>query len=151
LTLLRETTQLDLTLTREDFTSPTVESYWLSQNILYLRVFQFGSRTEAEFDTDLRSGLPVARSVVLDLRNNGGGLVSAAVAMVSRFVTDGVVFEERSRGGQVDKVSVDGNHPAAALPLVVLVNASSASSAEIVAGSLQAHHRAELVGNGDVR
>ena len=83
---------------------------------------------------------------MLDLRNNGGGLVSAAVAMVSRFVTDGVVFEERSRGGQVEKVSVDGNHPAAALPLVVLVNGSSASSAEIVAGSLQAHDRAELVG-----
>jgi carboxyl-terminal processing protease len=114
--------------------------------ILYLRVCQFGGSTESEFDRDIRSGMAGARGVILDLRDNGGGLVSAAVAMVSRFVADGLVFEERGRGGQTQKISVDGNHPAAGLPLVVMVNGNSASSSEIVAGALQAHHRAELVG-----
>jgi peptidase S41-like protein/rhodanese-like protein len=66
--------------------------------------------------------------------------------MVSRFVAAGLVFEERGRDGRTDRVPVDGDHPAAALPLVVLVDRASASASEIVAGSLQAHGRAPLVG-----
>jgi carboxyl-terminal processing protease len=56
------------------------------------------------------------------------------------------VFEERGRDGRTDRTYVDGNHPAARVPLDVLVNANSASASEIVAGSLQARSRAKLVG-----
>ena len=66
--------------------------------------------------------------------------------MISRFVANGEVFEERGRDGRTDRTYVDGNHPAAKVPLEVLVNANSASASEIVAGSLQAHSRAKLVG-----
>ena len=66
--------------------------------------------------------------------------------MISRLVTSGEAFEQRGRGGRVDRTDVDGNHPAADLPVVVLVNGNSASASEIVAGSLQARARARLVG-----
>jgi carboxyl-terminal processing protease len=142
----RATDQFDVAVTRERFQSPTVESLRLPGDILYLRVYQFGDSTQREFDRQLAASLAGARGAVLDLRGNGGGRVSAAVAMVSRFVAAGVVFEERGRDGRTDRVSVDGNDPAPTLPLAVLVDGSSASASEIVAGSLRAHGRATLVG-----
>jgi carboxyl-terminal processing protease len=66
--------------------------------------------------------------------------------MVSRFVASGDVFEERGRDGRTDRVPVDGNDPAATLPLAVLVDEASASASEIVAGSLRSHARATVVG-----
>lgn len=143
--VLRGTSQLDLTVDRENFQSPTVESFRFPGDILYLRVYQFGDTTQREFDSQLRAGLDGARGLILDLRGNGGGLVSAATAMISRFVAHGEAFEERGRSG-TDRTYVDGNHPAATVPMVVLVNANTASASEIVAGSLQAHGRAKLVG-----
>jgi len=139
-------TEQDVTVTRENFQSPTVQSLRLEQNVLYLRVYQFGDATQKEFDAQLRAGLPGAKGVVLDLRDNGGGFVSGAEAVISRFVTSGEAFEQRSRDGKVERTEVQGEHPAAEVPLVVLVNESSASASEIVAGSLQAHQRARLVG-----
>jgi carboxyl-terminal processing protease len=143
----RATGEVDLTATRENFESPTVQSFRLPDQFLYVRIYQFGDGTEREFDSQLQAGLPGARGMVLDLRDNGGGLVTAAVAVISRFVARGEAFEERGRDGKTDRKYVQGDHPAAALPpLVVLVNGSSASASEIVAGSLQAHRRASLVG-----
>jgi carboxyl-terminal processing protease len=136
----------DVTVTREDFQSPTVQSLRLEGDVLYLRVYQFGDSTQQEFDAQLQAGLPGATGVILDLRDNGGGFVAGATAVISRFVASGEAVEQRSRDGAVDRTNVDGNHPAAAVPLVVLVNENSASASEIVAGSLQAHGRARLVG-----
>jgi len=144
--LRRGTAELDVTVRRENFQSPTVLSFRFPEDLLYVRVYEFGDGTEKEFDSQLQAGQTGARGVILDLRNNGGGLVTAAVAMISRFVASGEVFEERGRDGRTDRTFVDGNHPAASVPLVVLVNGNSASAAEIVAGSLQAHGRAKLVG-----
>ena len=146
LLVARQAAQLEMTVTRERFQSPTVEAARLPDGILYVRVYQFGDSTEKEFDDGLEKGLPGARGGVLDLRGNGGGRVSAAVAMVSRFVAAGEVIEERGRDGRSDRIAVDGRHPAATLPLVVLVDRGSASASEMVAGSLQAHGRAKLVG-----
>ena len=138
--------ELDVRVPRANFESPTVESVRLEGDVLYLRVYQFGDATEREFDSQLKAGLPGAKGVVLDLRDDGGGFVSAATAVISRFVAGGEAFEQRGRGGRVDRTDVDGNHPAADVPLVVLVNGNSASASEIVAGSLQARARARLVG-----
>ena len=138
--------QLDVSVTRENFTSPTVGSTTLPGGILYLRIYSFGTTTATEFDKQLAAGLPGARGAVLDLRNDGGGLVDAARAVISRFVATGEAFEVRSRDGVTQRTNVEGEHPAADLPLVVLVNASTASAAEIVSGSLQTRGRARLVG-----
>jgi carboxyl-terminal processing protease len=144
--LRRGADELDVVVTRENFQSPTVQSFRFPDSLFYLRVYEFGDGTQKEFDSQLQAGLPGARGVILDLRDNGGGLVSAAVAMTSRFVASGEVFEERGRNGGADRTYVDGDHPAASVPLMVLVNGNSASASEIVAGSLQAHGRAKLVG-----
>jgi carboxyl-terminal processing protease len=136
----------DVNVTRENFKSPTVQSLRLENDILYLRIYQFGDTTQQEFDAQLKAGLPGAKGAILDLRDNGGGFVSAAAAVISRFVGAGEAFEQRGRDGQVDKTKVDGNDPAAQLPLVVLVNENTASASEIVSGSLQARGRARLVG-----
>jgi len=138
--------ELDAPVTRADFQSSSVQSARLEGDLLYLRVYDFGDATEREFDAQLTSGLPGARGVVLDLRDNGGGFVSAATAVISRFVASGEAFEEKGRDGGTSRTAVTGNHPAANVPLTVLVNGNSASASEIVAGSLQAHHRAPLVG-----
>ncbi len=142
----RNSQEIDVPVVRADFQSPSVESARLEGDVLYLRVYDFGDSTERDFDAQLTSGLPGARGVVLDLRDNGGGFVSAATAVISRFVASGEAFEERGRDGGASKTAVSGNHPAASVPLAVLVNGNSASASEIVAGSLQAHHRAQLVG-----
>ena len=138
--------ELDVQVTRGNFQSPTVQSLRLEDGALYMRIYQFGDSTQREFDDQLSVGLPGARAVVLDLRDNGGGFIDKARAVISRFVESGEAFEQRGRDGRVVKTNVDGNHPAATLPLVVLVNENTASASEIVAGALQARSRAHLVG-----
>jgi carboxyl-terminal processing protease len=83
--------------------------------------------------------------MVLDLRDDPGGFTSAAVDVISQFVTSGEAFETRGRNG-TDHTMVGSEHEAPTIPLIVLVNANSASASEIVAGSLQVHHRTRLVG-----
>jgi carboxyl-terminal processing protease len=138
--------EIDATVTRADFQSPSVQAARLENDVLYIRVYDFGDATEREFDAQLQSGLPGARGVVVDLRDNGGGFVNAATAVISRFQASGEAFEEKGRDGRLNRTSVSGNHPAASVPLVLLVNGNSASASEIVAGSLQAHGRTRLVG-----
>lgn len=137
---------LDVAVERADFASPMVVSLLLDGSVLYLRVYQFGNDTQAQFDAQLKANLPAARGVVLDLRDNPGGFIDAATAMISRFVADGEAYELRGRSGSVDRRPVAGDHSGAQVPVVVLVNANTASAAEIVSGSLQARHRAQLVG-----
>jgi carboxyl-terminal processing protease len=135
-----------VTVARADFQSPTVQSVRLRGDVLYLRVYQFGDSTQEEFDAQLRAGIAGVRGVILDLRDNGGGFVNAATSVISRFVESGEAYEQRGRDSDVQRTNVDGNHPAAGVPLIVLVNENSASASEIVAGSLQARGRARLVG-----
>ena len=144
LLLQRGASQLTVSVHRAPFTSPTVVSARLPGDIFYLRIYQFGTTTADEFTQQLHAGLP-ARGVVLDLRGNGGGLVNAAVTVVSAFVKSGEVLETRERN-RTQVTDVLGGAIAPTVPLVVLINGGSASSSEIVAGALQAHHRAELVG-----
>ena len=146
LDLLRAGVAVEVTVDRESFTSPTVVSRRLEGDVLYIRVYQFGNATASEFDSQLRAGLPGARGVVLDLRENPGGLVDAAAAVLSEFIEGGELFEVRDRSGAVTRRSPSGDHPGARVPLVVVVDANSASASEIVAGSLQERGRARLVG-----
>ncbi len=140
----RGDSQLTVSMHRRPFTSPTVVSTQLPGDVLYLRIYQFGTTTAEEFTRELKSGLP-ARGVVLDLRQNGGGFVSAAVTVVSAFLGSGEVFQTQSRDS-THVTDVDGDAVAPTIPLLILVDGSTASSSEIVAGALEVHHRAELVG-----
>ena len=137
---------LTKTLTRAEIHVPTVRSAVIANHVLYVRIYQFGTDTSTEFASALSNGLPGAVGIVLDLRGDPGGFISAADDVISQFVASGETFELRDRNGKREVHEVSGHHAAPTLPLVVLVDANSASASEIVAGSLQFHQRAKLVG-----
>ena len=137
-----------VTITRAEIHVPTVRSTEIGNQVLYVRIYQFGTQTEtsAALSSALSTGLPGKTGVVLDLRGDPGGFISTATDVISEFVSSGETYELRDRSGTVERNQVSGHPAAPTIPLVVLVDANSASASEIVAGSLQVHHRAKLVG-----
>lgn len=135
-----------VTITRAEIKVPTVRSAVIANHVLYVRIYQFGTDTSTDFASALTNGLPGATGIVLDLRGDPGGFITAADDVISQFVASGETFELRDRSATVERHTVSGKPAAPTLPLVVLVDANSASASEIVAGSLQVHHRAKLVG-----
>jgi carboxyl-terminal processing protease len=87
-----------------------------------------------------------AQGIVLDLRNDPGGLLNEAVGVASQFLAEGNVLQEKNAQGTIKNVPVTGNPSAPDIPLVVLINQGTASAAEIVSGALQDAQRAKLVG-----
>ena len=145
LTILRGGATMTFTITRAEIQVPTVRSATVGNNVLYVRIYQFGAQTSKEFGAALSSGLKGSSGMVLDLRGDPGGFISAADDVITQFVTSGETFETRGRSG-TDRHQVGATHGAPNVALVVLVDANSASASEIVAGSLQVHGRAKLVG-----
>ena len=84
---------LTVTMTRADIEIPTVRSTVLGNRILYLRIYQFGSKTSADFASALKTGVSGANGVILDLRGDPGGFISAADDVVTQFVASGETFE----------------------------------------------------------
>jgi len=138
---------LNFTLTRQEINVPSVATHVFNNRILYIRVYDFGSRTATEFEQALRANLKgsVTR-IVLDLRDNPGGYVDAANDVISEFVSSGTSTILVPRNGKDEVRSVTGNGLAFGNPLVVLVNENSASASEITAGAIKDHGRAKLVG-----
>jgi len=146
LTIQRGGQTFSVTVTRAEIQVPSVRSTVIADHVLYVRLYQFTTTTTDEFHAALTNGLPGAKGMVLDLREDPGGFIDQADHVISEFVASGETFELRDRSSHVDRHMVSGEHLATSVPLVVLVDANSASAAEIVAGSLQVHHRAKLVG-----
>ena len=146
LTILRGTTTFTVTITRAEIQVPSVRTSVIGNKVLYVRIYQFGGNTSNEFDNVLKTQLKGITGVVLDLRDDPGGYVSAANDIISEFVTSGETFELRDRNGNVERSDAGGQHRAPTVSLVVLVNGNSASASEITAGSLQVHHRGKLIG-----
>lgn len=151
LTILRESEPdpFDIELKRAIVKLSSVKRNRLSDQIGYLRVTQFQANTAENFrkelkelrDNDAFSGL------IIDLRNNPGGLLTAAVSIADSFIKDGVIVSTKGRS---DASKKEYNATAVDLiegkPIVVLVNGGSASASEIVAGALQDHKRAMIMG-----
>jgi carboxyl-terminal processing protease len=117
------------------------------RRIGYVRVSAFHTNTMHEFNAALRAlRTKRARGLILDLRFDPGGLMHQAVGMVDRFVDEGMILSTVTRRRAVQEYYATGPGSMTEIELAVLINASSASSAEIVAGSLQDHGRATLVG-----
>jgi carboxyl-terminal processing protease len=116
-------------------------------SVALLRLEQFSSGSAEQLKAALAAIVATGPDgVVLDLRGNPGGYVGEAVAVASQFLADGVVYESRDAGGSVTPTEVTPRGLATDVPLVVLVDGSSASSSEIVTGALQDAGRAEIVG-----
>jgi carboxyl-terminal processing protease len=115
--------------------------------IAHLRISSFINGTSSELDTALTAikGKGIT-GIILDLRDNPGGLLDEAVAVTSRFISSGNVLLEKDINGNITPVPVIRGVGVTNLLMVVLVNGGTASAAEIVAGALQDSSRAKLVG-----
>ena len=87
-----------------------------------------------------------ADKFVLDLRDNGGGLLTAGIEIAKLFLQDGLIMQQKYRGQEVDSFHTDSPGPFSGVLIVILVNHNTASAAEIIAGAIQAHGRAKLIG-----
>jgi len=135
-------------LMREMITIRSVRHEMLYDDIGYLRLTNFMQTTDAEAEQAVRDMMNQgARGLILDLRNNGGGLLNVCINIASMFLNGGLVVETR---GRVGKANEEYNaNPARFLtdmPMVVLINEGSASASEIVAGALSDRNRATTVG-----
>jgi carboxyl-terminal processing protease len=118
-----------------------------AERVAYIRVSSFYENTLRDFDAALRDIRGQgAQALILDLRFNPGGLMQQAVEMADRFLGDGLILSTVTRRRAVQEYYATTEETDSGLRLVVLINRFSASSSEIVAGSLQDHQRAMIVG-----
>ncbi len=150
LTILREGIDepFEIPVVRAKIEIEVVESRLLEGSIGYVSLSEFSNnahRKLLEAIEDLRS--QGAEELILDLRNNPGGLLTEAVAVSSLFLEDGLVLREKRKGFDREQTyQVTGSHEVADIPLVVLINRGSASASEIVAGAIKDHQRGTILG-----
>ncbi|MDP3746315.1 MAG: S41 family peptidase [Phenylobacterium sp.] len=150
LTIAREKTDpFDVKIVREVI-KPRSATAKMEGDYGYLRVSAFNEKTTDEAEAalaDLRAKNPKMKGLILDLRNNPGGLLDQAVGISDLFLDGGEVVSQRGRDPRdIERYNARTGDAAGGLSMVVLINSGSASAAEIVAGALQDRKRAELVG-----
>ena len=144
--LKRKEADLDVEIIRDKVTQRSVTAEMTDNRFLMLKVHRFYRQTSFEVESAIRQAGPRLRGLILDLRNNPGGLLQAARDLVDLFISSGVVVYLRGR--DVDEqiwAMTEGGY--VNMPLVVLVNEGTASAAEIVAGALQDYGRALVIGH----
>ena len=139
---------LDLDITRAKVDVPDVSWHLLpGVPIAHVAIGNFGEQAHAQLLTALNEARAQgAKGLILDVRDNPGGLKDQAVAVTSEFLTEGNVFIEQDAQGNRTPVPVLPGTHAPDIPIVLLIDEGTASSAEIFAGAIQDHHRGELVG-----
>ena len=140
-----EPTEVTFDITREKITYPNIKSEMIG-NVGYIRLGQFNAKATDDMKKAVEDLTKQgAKGIVLDLRDNPGGLLDEAVDLTSLFVSDGVIVrvDERDKPEQV--LNATGKK-ITDLPMAVLINGDSASASEITAGALQDYARAVLVG-----
>ena len=168
LTIVRDSKDpLEFTLVRDTIIVKSVSLEWISSDdscatcatcvtcvtsIAYVRLSRFGDRTVGEWNNAVEEIIKKSnqkdtsvKGMILDVRNNPGGYLDAAVAIAGEFFANGSVVEQKGKTTSYP-FNVDRPGKLTDIPLVVLVNEGSASASEIVAGAIQARNRGELVG-----
>jgi carboxyl-terminal processing protease len=136
-------------ITREKVETPTVTWRLLDEGrgLGYVSISLFTERTNKELEAALKDlKAQGATRLILDLRNNSGGLLQTAIDVAGQFLSDGVVLYEQRRDQEEKSYPVRPGGKATDIPLVVLVNAGTASASEIVAGAIQDSDRGILIG-----
>lgn len=146
ITVVREGDVKEFTITRAKITAPSTE-YKIQDGIGILTLTRFDDTTsEQARQAALEFKKANVRGVVLDLRGNGGGLLTSAQDIAGLWLNDKVVVSERTNGKTTDELKSGADATLAGTPTVVLINGSSASASEIVAGALKDYKVATLVG-----
>jgi carboxyl-terminal processing protease len=145
----QDTQEIAFTITRQVIEIPSVDWRTVEEApaLGYIQIKSFSDRTAQELGRavkELRD--QQVQALILDLRNNGGGLLQASIDAADAFLDGGVILYERRRGEPEKTYAATDGGAAADLPLVVLVNGGTASASEIVAGAIQDRDRGILVG-----
>ncbi len=140
----------EFTITRDVISVKSVKSRLLEDGYGYVRIAQFQSKTHKDLEEALKNvgaGDKDFKGLILDLRNNPGGLLNQAVSVSDEFLESGlIVYTEGRVPGQEMRFEARKRGVQPAYPIIILVNGGSASASEIVAGALQDHERAVILG-----
>lgn len=138
--------QIDLKIIREQIRLQTVKSDVIEGNIGYIKITSFDELTYKDFKKHLNSLMDRNISgLILDLRNNPGGLLDVCVDIADELLGEGIIVYTETKNGEKQYEYSDKKH--VDIPLVVLVNGGSASASEILAGAIKDHNRGILLGN----
>ena len=144
-----ETEPLEFKITRSEITVDSIILEKLENDIFHLTITQFSDHSTKEFEDAVQKMLlEKARGAIIDLRGNGGGFMDAAVLMLSEFISGekpAVVIKKRDSATN-ETIETSGNARLADIPLVILVDAGSASASEIFAGAIQDYKRGAVIG-----
>ena len=145
LSVLRKGIEKKYELIREEFQSNDVSSDQVKKNILYLRIEAFSEQVVEDVKAELAQG-NYQKGLILDLRDNPGGILSVASDFAALFLSKGAIVSYDLANG--DRKTIQAKAPASInVPVAILINKNTASSAEVVAGALQDRNRAVLVGS----
>ena len=137
--------EMDITIVREEIRLQTVNSDIIEGNIGYINITSFDDLTYKDFKKEINGLMDKnIKGIILDLRNNPGGLLDVCVDIADEFLDKGIVVYTQTRDGQKEYLRSDNDK--INLPLVVLVNKGSASASEILAGAIKDRGRGTLVG-----
>ena len=142
-----DTEPVEIEIIRTRVQVPSVR-FEMEGDIAYIGITDFTARTEAELSLVLQDlDEQKARGIILDLRGNAGGYLDIVVDVTSHFLQDGIITEIMTNQGKESTLRVNKDTETNNLPMVVLVDSASASGSELLAGALQDHGRATIVGN----
>lgn len=153
-------TPIDLMIVREGESKPlainivrgviSIQSVYaksIGDDINYIRVTSFDKKVVKDVTKEINKRKKTTKGIVLDLRNNPGGLLDQAVGLTDLFVSEGDIVSQKGRDDTENKTyTASASSTITSVPIVVLINAGSASASEIVSGALQDHKRAILLG-----
>ncbi len=151
-TILREGVKkpIDFEITRDEIPILSVKHILLRPGFGYVRISNFTGTTTQDFEKaleKLESSDPPLKGLILDLRNNGGGLLNQAISIADEFLDQGTIVSMKGRDKRNTKVfSATASRTPRTYPIVVLINGGTASASEIVAGALQDQKRALILG-----
>ncbi len=146
LTIIRGEKQMDITVIRDEIVEDTVNSRMLDDRIGYIQISGFEQVTPKQFESALEKlEKKGQRGLIIDLRDNGGGLLDSAVEMLDRMLPKGVVVYSKDKKGEKQEYMAEDDD-SFDKPLVILVNEKSASASEVFCGAIQDEGKGKLLG-----
>lgn len=137
--------RIDMTVVRDTVSVDTVYSKVLNPNIGYIRITDFGQKTDVDFKNQLdRLTADGIKGLIIDLRNNPGGMLTTVVNIADELLPEGVILTVRDKSGKENQYKSDND--CMSVPLCVLINGNSASASEVLSGAIRDHGRGKLIG-----